>query len=242
MPMLGATAPATFGGTLAQGNAEVLSGLVIHQLRNPGAPFIYGSISTIMDMQTTVCSYGAPEMDLMTAAMTDLAHSYGLPMYGLACCTDSPAVDQQAAVEAAVSAMMSLLSGANMVHDVGLANHCTVVGPTMLVLSDEIIEMVKRACQPIPLDEEALALDVIDRVGPGGNYLLDKHTLAYYKNIWYSDLFLRDSKVSNESEKVETFSMRLQAKVKRILDTHQPIALPEEVMEELVSMEKHWLS
>ncbi len=242
MPMLGATAPATFAGTLAQGNAEILAGLVLHQHRNPGAPFIYGSISTLMDMRTMTCSYGAPEMSLMTAAMTDLAHRYSLPMYGVACCTDSPSVDGQAAAEASVSALLSLLSGANLIHDVGLADHCTAVGPAMLVLADEIIAMTKRACQPIRVSKDTLALDVIDRVGPAGNYLMDEHTVAHFKEMWYSDLFVRASGEDVHGGNKETLMQRIVNKMNWVLQTHRPKRLSEKIQSELARMEEHWLS
>jgi trimethylamine--corrinoid protein Co-methyltransferase len=196
----------------------------------------------MMDMRTMTCSYGAPEMNLMTAAMTDLAHHYNLPMYGVACCSDSPSVDGQAAVEASVSALMSLLSGANLIHDVGLANHCTAVGPAMLVLADEIIAMTKRACQPISVGEDSLALDLIDRIGPAGNYLSDEHTAAHFREMWYSDLFVRTSDEGPQGGNKETLMQRTVSKMNRILQTHRPKRLSEKTSSELARMEEHWLT
>lgn len=239
MPMLGSTAPATFAGTLALGNAEILSGLVIHQLKAVGAPFIYGSISTIMDMRTSICSYGAPEMDLMVAAMTELAHHYRLPMFGTAGCTDAKGVDQQAAAEASVSCLMSILSGANLIHDVGLIDHCTAISPEMMVLADEIIEMTCRATQSIAVDRETLALDVIESVGPGGHYLLEPHTLQHFRQVWYPKLFSRGG---YEAERETTLSARLRQEVLEIVRTHEPRPLSEDVARELDAMEGHWLT
>jgi len=234
MPLMGTTTPASLAATLAVANAEVLSGLVLHQLKHPGAPFIYGSISTIMDMRSGVCSYGAPEMHLMVAAVTQLSHYYGLPMYGTAGCSDAPEVDAQAGAEAVVSTLFSLLSGANLVHDVGLIGHCAAVGPEMLVLADEIIEMVGRACQTVGVSDETLLLGQIDRVGPGGSHLAEEHTLAHFREIWHSTLFTRARETSDHL--VE----RLRARALDIIEKHQPKPLPEDVSRELENMERHW--
>ena len=117
----GATSPATFAGTLVQGSAESLSGLVVAQLVRSGAPVIYGALTTIMDMATAIFSYGAPEMNLMTAAMVQMAQHYHLPFFGTAGCSDAKFHDDpQAVIEATFSCLSSALSGANLVHDIGL--------------------------------------------------------------------------------------------------------------------------
>ncbi|MGD8968237.1 MAG: trimethylamine methyltransferase family protein, partial [Anaerolineae bacterium] len=100
-PQAGSTAPATFAGEIVQGSAESLSGLVLAQLANPGAPFIYGAFATVMDMRTTVFSYAAPEMTLMVAALAQMAQHYRLPFFGTAGCSDAKFPDPQAAAEAA---------------------------------------------------------------------------------------------------------------------------------------------
>ena len=234
MPMMGTSTPASFASTLAVGSAEVLSGLVLHQLRDPGAPFIYGSISTIMDMRSGVCSYGAPEMDLMVAAMTQLSHYYGLPMYGTAGCSDAPEVDAQAGAEVLASVLFALLSGANLVHDVGLIGHCTAVGPEMLVLADEIIEMARRACQAIEVSDETLLLDQIDRVGPGGSHLAEEHTLTHFRQIWHPTLFTR------ARESADHLVERARARALEIIRKYEPQPLPDDIARELDTMEQHW--
>lgn len=112
MPQLGGSAPVTLAGVLAQGNDETSQGLVIHQLKSEGAPFIYGAIPGAMDMKTTVVGYGSPELSLLAAAFTDMAHHYKLPMFGTGGCGDGKRLDLHTASEAVLSFLMSTSSGA----------------------------------------------------------------------------------------------------------------------------------
>ena len=105
---------------MAIGNAECLSQLVVVQLKKPGAPVIFGSLPTIMDMKSTIISYGAPEMSLLVAALTEMSRYYKLPMFGTAGCIDADVIGAQAGAEIAFQILMTVLSGADLVHDVGL--------------------------------------------------------------------------------------------------------------------------
>ena len=126
MPMAGATTPATFAGCLVIANTEFLSQLVVLQLKNPGTPVIYGSIPNIMEMRTTIFPYGAPEMSLMVAALTELCHYYRLPMFGTAGCSDAYNIGAQMGAEITYQILMTALSGADLVHDVGILYPATV--------------------------------------------------------------------------------------------------------------------
>lgn len=118
-PICGATGPATMAGNLVQGLAECLAGLVISQLKRKGAAVIIGGVMSILDMTTTVLSYGAPELPLLSAAMTNIAQYLGLPVFSTAGCSDAKTFDQQAAIESTLSIAFAALSGANLIHDVG---------------------------------------------------------------------------------------------------------------------------
>ena len=120
MLMAGATSPATFAGTLAVANAELLSHLTVIQLKKPGSPVIYGGEPNIMDMRTSIFTYGAPELCLLSACLTELTHFYGLPMFGTAGTTDAKVIGAQAGIEVMHQVLTSALSGADLVHDVGL--------------------------------------------------------------------------------------------------------------------------
>jgi trimethylamine--corrinoid protein Co-methyltransferase len=238
-PQAGSTAPATFAGEVVQGSAESLSGLVLAQLVNPGAPFIYGAFATVMDMRTTVFSYGAPEMSLMVAAMAQIAQHYRLPFFGTAGCSDAKFPDAQAAAEAAFSCLASALVGANLIHDAGWLDHGSVASPAHIVLVHEILDLVEQLMSGVPITDETLALDVMEKVGPGGHYLDEEHTYAHFKDVWYSDLFDRSRLDEWRAQGEKPFAERLGEMTKRVME-HEPAPLAADVLAEMDEMAKHW--
>jgi trimethylamine--corrinoid protein Co-methyltransferase len=239
-PQAGSTAPATFAGTIVQGSAESLSGLVVVQLVRPGAPFIYGAFTTIMDMKTTIFSYGAPEMSLMVAAMAQMAQYYQLPFFGTAGCTDAKFPDPQAAAEVAFSCLSSALSGANLIHDAAAwIDHGSLVSPSFMILVNEVLNMVSQYMRGIPVNTETLALDLINRTGPGGHYLNEEHTRRHFREVWYSDLFDRAIQDVWQAEGAKRFEERLREKTLKVME-HKPAALAPEIVKELDRMERHW--
>jgi trimethylamine--corrinoid protein Co-methyltransferase len=239
-PQGGSTAPATFAGEIVQGSAESLSGLVLAQLARPGAPFIYGAFATVMDMKTTVFSYGAPEMSLMVAALAQMAQFYKLPFFGTAGCSDAKFPDAQAAAEVAFSCLASALVGANLVHDAGSwLDHGSLASPAFMVLVNEILYMVEQFTRGVPVNDESLALDIIDRVGPGGHYLYEDHTLKNFKAVWYSDLFDRSINDTWLAGGAKRFQERLREKTDRLMQ-HKAAPLAGEVLKEMDRMADHW--
>jgi trimethylamine--corrinoid protein Co-methyltransferase len=232
-PMMGGTAPVTLAGGLVLGNAEVLSSLVIHQLKRAGAPFVYGSGLHHMDMRTTISVYGAPEFQLARVGVAAMGQYYGLPNWGYAGHTDSNVMDGQAAADAMFSTMTALLVGANLVHDVGYVEAGLTTSPEMMVLTDEIIAMLRRFMAGVRLDAEALALEAIHRVGPGGNYLTDEHTVAHFRELWQPALFDRqradDWRVSGSKRLAD----RLRDKTMAVMENHQAEPLPDPIREEI---------
>ncbi len=233
MLMLGATAPATEAGLLAVCVAEELSGLVIAQLKQSGAPFIFGGITTTMDMGTQICSYGAPELNRMCAALTDMAHHYELPMFGTAGCSDSKLCDGQAVIEMSLSLAASFLSGANLIHDVGLMEFANAASFEALVIADQIIELVRASWRPIETNEETLAVDLIDRVGSGGHFLTEDHTLRRFRDVLYSPLLDRRRHEAWAADGEHSFEHRIKEKVGKILAEYKPEPLDEEVRRRL---------
>jgi trimethylamine--corrinoid protein Co-methyltransferase len=238
MPMAGATTPASFAGCLVIANAEFLSQLVVLQLKNPGAPVIYGSIPNIMEMRTTIFPYGAPELSLMVAALTELSRYYRLPMFGTAGCIDAEVVDAQAGAEVTYQILMTALSGAELVHDVGLVYHATTISPELIVFVNEIIDMVNVSMGGIEINDETLPLDLIERVGPRGTYISEKHTLKHFRKFWAPTIFDR-SVVKDEGTK--RCGDLLKEKTIKILETHKPKPLPDDVLKELKKVEEGWL-
>jgi len=238
-PQAGSTAPATFAATIVQGSAESLSGLVLAQLVRPGIPFIYGAFTTVMDMRTTIFSYGAPEMSLMVAALAQMAQYYRIPFWGTAGCSDAKFPDPQAAAESAFSCILSALSGANLIHDPGWIDHGSVTSPAHMVLVDEILHMVNQFMGGILIGEETLALDVMDRVGPGGHFLYEEHTMNHFREVWYPQIFDRMIHDAWLEQGAKDFEERLQGKTKKMME-HRPNPLPAEIRKELDRMAKHW--
>lgn len=211
--MMGGTSPMSLATTLVQCNAEALFGLVLSQLVSEGAPFIYGAMPSVLDMRTTVGSYAAPEFHLSIAAMADLVAHYGLPFYGTAGCSDAWAVDEQSVSEVTFQILSTMLSRANLIHDIGVLDHCNNVSPEMVVLADEIIEGAKYYTQGIAAGEEDFALDIIEKVGPGGHYLNEMHTLKNFKQVWYPEIFSRE-----RSGGAVSIRERIRQKIKDILE------------------------
>ena len=239
-PQAGATAPATLAGTIVQGNAETLSGLVLHQMVKPGAPFIAGAFATVMDLRTTVFSYGACEMPLMTAALAQMAQHYRVPFFGTSGATDSKFCDAQAGVEAALQILTAAAVGSGLVHDCGSwMDHGSLACPEFMVLVNEILDAVDHFMTGIPVNEENLALEVIHRVGPRGHYLHERHTLNHFPKVKYSELF--DRTILNEWEKSgkRSFEQRLQEITLKTMK-HRPEPLPKDVVKTLDDMQSGW--
>jgi len=238
-PQAGSTAPVTLSGTLIQGSVESLFGIVLGQLARPGSPFVYGAFGTIFDMATTVFSFGAPEMHVMASAMAQLSHFYNLPFFGMSGCSDAKYPDSQAAVEGAFSCLTSALSGANMVHDNGLLDHATLVSPAYMVLVNEILHMVNQYMRGIIIDEERMALDVIDAVGPSGHFLAEEHTMKYFRDIWYSKLFDRSVNSNWVAKGARKINNRLAEFTRQLID-QQEEPLDEAIIKELDNQARHW--
>lgn len=233
-PLAGATAPSTLAGTAVQALTESLFGIVLSQARKPGAPLIIGGLMSNMDMLTTVYSYGSPEMALLSAAYTQITKWLGVPMYETAGCSDAKMFDEQAAMEATINIATAALVGGNMIHDVGYLEQGLTSSMEMMVASDEIIDMVKRIMRGIPVDDDSMALDVMDEVGPGGHFLEHDHTFNRFKtHIWQPKLLDRQNFESWEASGAKTHRERVHERVIEILETEEEPLLDEKMYAEL---------
>jgi len=228
--MCGGTGPITLAGGMVQCLAESLTGVVLAQLKRKGAAVIIGGVQSTIDMKTSILSYGAPEMTLLSAAFNDIAKWLRLPMFSTAGCSDAKVLDQQAAIEASMSITIAALSGANLIHDVGYLESGLLGSYDMLVMSNEAIGMAKRLLQGVTVTPETLAVDVIERVGPGGHYLTQEHTRHHFRNeLWLPTLMDRQQRRSWDASGSKTMAERVRAKVLHILEHHEPLPIPEEV-------------
>ena len=225
----GAVAPVTSAGGLLVANAELLSGLVIAQLAGEGMPFVYGGGVAIMDMRTMGVAYAAPEFLINMAALCDMGHAYQLPVFSFAACSDAKTFDQQAALEGALWTMVTALAGGNLSHDLGYLDSGLTSSMEMVVMGDEVIGMVRRFMGGIEINEETMALDTIDAVGPGGNFLGADHTLRHFRANWLPTLIDRQNYTNWEAGGGLTYGQRATARARKILARHQPAPLPEEI-------------
>jgi trimethylamine--corrinoid protein Co-methyltransferase len=233
-PLAGATSPCTLAGTAVQALTESLFGIVLSQLRKPGAPLIIGGLMSNMDMRTTVYCYGSPEMALLSAAYTQITKWLGVPEYETAGCSDAKMFDEQAAMEATFNIATAALVGGNMIHDVGYLEQGLTSSMEMMVASNEIIDRVKRILRGVPVNDDSKALHVIDEVGPGGHYLDHDHTYDRFKDlIWQGELTDRQNWDSWDLGGRKTFRDRVHDRVLEILDADTEPLMEEAMYKEL---------
>ena len=227
-PYMGATAPASLEGILVQTVAESLSGLVIFQRKRQGAKFIFGGDATVMDMRTTVFSYGAPELNVLNACLSDMAHYYRLPFFCIAGSTDSKVLDAQAGLEYALSIYEATLNGCNIIHDCGYLESGLTSSFESVLFADEIISMVKYMLEPLRFDDSSVALDLIEKVGPGGNFIAEEHTAAHFKKNFWFPRFL-DRRMFELWQEAGSRDIRsvLNRKAREIFEEHMPVPLSE---------------
>lgn len=224
-----ATAPITLAGNLVVLNAETLGGICLAQLVNPGTPVLYGSVASITDLRTMGYLSGAIEMGLINAAAAQLAQFYRIPYYATAGMSDAKLPDVQAGYEKALTSLAVALAGANYIHDAaGLLEFAMTASYESYVIDDEIIGMVMRAVRGIEVDEEGLALEVIQAVGPGGNFLTEEHTIRHLR----TEFFLpRLSDRKNREEWIQAGALDARERARRIaqeiLARHRPLPLPD---------------
>ncbi len=228
---LGMTGPVTLAGAIAQSLAESLMGLVLAQLRRPGAPFVLGTNMAVFDMAVANLSVAAPEMSLALAGQAEVVQALGLPTWGLAGATDSKTLDAQAGLESAFSILAQGLAGLNLIHDVGYMDMAMVCSAEMLVLGDEAIGMTRRFIRGIEVTPETLARGVVEQVGPGGHYLSEEHTLRHFRDeLWMPSLLTRQEHSLWLEAGAKDMPQRIRERLEQIRDTHAAPPLPAEVL------------
>lgn len=221
-PLAGGTAPVTAAGIIIQAAAESWMGLVVAQNIRPGVPFFMGGVLSVLDMSAMILAYGAPELSLMMAGITELAHYAGLPLWQTGGCTDSKTLDEQAALEGSLSVFFSALSGGDLCHDVGYTESGLTGSIFQTAMMNEAIGYSRRIARGIEVNDETLAVSVIHHVGPNGHYLREQHTRDHYKTEFYYPKLL-DRRNYEEWEMMGKLRMkdRVIAQVREIVATHQ---------------------
>ncbi len=238
-PLAGGTAPITIAGQVAQGTAESLLGLIIHQLRKPGAPFLYGVGPAVLDMATSQSSYNAPEYLMGYVCAVEMARWLDLPNWGYAGTTDAQVIDAQAGMEAAELTFLSMAIGSNLNHDLGYLDFGMTGSLELIVLTDEFLALNRKLVAGVEVTPETLAVDVVRDVGPGGDFLAHRHTAKNVRKAqWRPTIVNRQGHVRWQEEGGLDLKGKARLKALRLLETHQPAPLPDDVaarIDELVA-------
>jgi len=232
MPGPGSTGPATLAGSVAVGVAEALAGNTIFQLHRPGTAYIFSCGIANMDMRTSTRAGGSPEHGLTSAAYSQMAHHFGFPSLVGGFVSTSKWPDQQAAYEKFASAVTPILAGADMIAGIGLLEDCRTVWLEQLVIDSEMSQIIGRMAQGIEVNDDTLAVDVVNKVGVGKDYLGQRHTLNHFKTEHFipviTDRTSWDTWVSKGSK---SLIQRAGEEVQRILKEHRVEPVRSEVSE-----------
>ena len=229
MVQAGGTSPVTIAGALSTTNAEVLSGMLIAYLANPNVPLIYGTSSIVLNMKSLSgpSIFGLVEDGLIAMGAAQLAKYYGFPSLVNASFGGWSELDGNwLNFLGAITAMLPPLAKADILYDGGLIEDARTLSYEAMVISNEVADMVLRALRGIEVNEETLAEGVIHKVGPGGNFLSERHTLENLRREIFISEILDKPRVKDVKEAAKK-------RAKQLLSTHQPEPLDKSVREEL---------
>ncbi|MGQ9586760.1 MAG: trimethylamine methyltransferase family protein [Thermoplasmata archaeon] len=239
MPQAGATGPVTLAGSIIVNNAEVLGGLTIAQLAAPGSPFMYGTGGAAFDMKTMTWAGGGPERALISAGAGELAHHYGFPILCGGIVTSAKLPGPQACYEKMASGLPQFYAGCDMIAGLGLLDDVTILSYEQMVIDDEMAKIMARLAQGITVDDDHLAVELIKKVGPGGSYLAERHTMQWlHPEHFITDITDRRPGEKWDADGRKSVVDRAREKVKRILKEHQVSPVPPEIAKEFDAIVK----
>ena len=222
-PIAGATSPITQAGHIVQAVAESLFGVVLHQLRRPGAPLLTGMGPVKLDMNTVQALYNSAEYYTTILGITEMAKWMDIPNWGYAGTSDSQCVDANAGIDITELTLLSMQAGSNLNHDIGYLDFGLTGSGELVVLTDEVISMNRRTLEGIEVTDETLALDVIAEVGHGGDFLGKRHTKKFVRGQqWKPTLLNRDTQKNWEAGGKLDATQKAHQKLVDIMANHKP--------------------
>ena len=229
MPTMGTTAPATYAGALAMGDAEIISATVLMQLANPGTPVFHSILHAWADPRTA--AYVGYSLDARARyAPVEMAHHWGMPALGGAFGTESTELNSwQSAAEVATDPLLVGLSGAEIVTGIGLRDTYTLLYPEAIILDDDIYHRARHSLLEMDVSPETLAIDVVESVKPGGHFLSQKHTRKYMRTAMKRTIIQQLDSTGKYRDPVEY----AREKVLWILENHHPEPPPSDVQKEI---------
>jgi trimethylamine---corrinoid protein Co-methyltransferase len=184
--LMGAMSPVTIPAALVQQIVEALSGIALSQLIRPGAPVVFGSFLSNIDMQSGSPTFGTPESGIGLLCTGQIARHFGLPFRTGGGLTSSQVPDAQAGYEALMTMMPTFLAGANFVmHSAGWLEGGLVAGFEKFVIDVQLIEMLQHEFTPLEIDEDSMAFGAHEEVGHGGHFLGAMHTMERFRTCFY---------------------------------------------------------
>ncbi|MFQ5511174.1 MAG: trimethylamine methyltransferase family protein [Candidatus Krumholzibacteriia bacterium] len=238
MPLAGATSPVTLSGSLVQHTAETLSGIVIHQITNPGAPVVYGGAAACFDMRKGTTPQGAVETMMIDTAYIQIARRLGVPSHVYMGLGDAKSPDFQAGFETAMGATLAALAGANIVSGPGMLNFISTQSLEKLVLDNEICAMARRLLEGISFREDTAGFDALRALAVSGDFLTSDHTRSFFrKEVYYpSEVVDRSTQGDWEKGGSKTAVERAHEKVREILGGPPAALLSPHITDELASI------
>jgi trimethylamine--corrinoid protein Co-methyltransferase len=235
MPLMGATAPGNMISTIVQGNCEVLSMICLLQANEPGVPIIYSPALAVMNPRTATVSYASMEFSIMDAAVTEMARYYGIPAESSPGGSDAHILNFQNAHENAIMGMPTILSWPDIIVGPGMLDGSMVSSLEKILIDVETFRLARHAHRGVNTSEDNWLTDVISKVGPGGNYLCEPSTASSIRSDdWYiSDFGSHETYDSWTAKGKKDVLEEALDKVNRILESHEPLPLSEDVEKEL---------
>lgn len=183
----GVTAPVSLAGALLQHTVEILAGVVLSQVVKPGTPVVYGGAPCTFNMKTTYTPMNSIEGDMIRCGYGVMGKYYGLPTHTYAALSDSKLIDYQAGFESGRSALLATQAGFDNMSGAGGLNVIAEMSPEKLVMDAEMIGLIKHYKKSMNMSSESLAKDIIAKVGHGGSFMTERHTLNYFRKEYNYD-------------------------------------------------------
>ena len=218
MANTGSTAPATLAGTVVTADAEIVSALTLIQMATPGAPVFHSLMPGIMHPRTGAYLATAWEGTLLYPIGVELAHAWGVPTLAGVFATDAQVPGWQSAGDGASSLMLCALTGAETGSGLGLLESCTLLYPEEIILDSDLYHRIRIEAAGLDTRPEALALEVIKKVGPRGQFLRQPHTREFMRRRLFSDLTSQPAASGGIRDPLEV----AREKVDSILNHHHP--------------------
>jgi trimethylamine--corrinoid protein Co-methyltransferase len=223
----GVNSPATTAGCIASMNAGTLLGIVLAQLVREGTPVaVPGWNGGPYNLQTMVGNYVLADEQ---GVATSMGRFYNLPVFSLGGSTDSKVLDQQCAAEVALSLFTAHLNGANIIHDSGFMDAGMQGSLQLIAIANDLIGFIRAATRPVEINDETLALDLIDQLGPEGDYLSSDHTFDHFRDPYYSRLADKRQYDDWLGQGGTTMEDRAAEQIEDLLSSHRSEFLPDKV-------------